>query len=100
LLLFIHEQSPETSLTGCGLESVKHFCFGTSRTLALQENAGFAAINPFGRNMFTKEAVSWIEVGPGSTFQLCYAAFIHETGKETDDQPENAWKLFEPRTGE
>ena len=57
---------------------------------------GFIAINPFGRNAFTKEAVSRVEVKPGATLKLRYAAFIHETEEESGYQPQSAWKLFEP----
>ena len=56
---------------------------------------GFIALNPFGRNAFTKEEASRMEVPTGSTLKLRYAAFVHETEKESAYHPQSAWKLFE-----
>lgn len=48
---------------------------------------GFLAANPFGRNAFTRQPKSRIEVKPGERFQLRFTVLIHDT---PDTQPFDA----------
>jgi len=45
---------------------------------------GFLAMNPFGRQAFTKEAPSRIAIKPGEVFRLRYGVVIHESAAEAD----------------
>lgn len=55
---------------------------------------GFLAMNPFGRNAFTKQEPSRIVVKPGETFRLRYGVTVHSTAKETDYNPADVYRKF------
>ncbi len=55
---------------------------------------GLIVLNPFGRNAFTKDDKSRIEVKRGETFTLHFAAVIHESASEAEYSPAKAFQTF------
>jgi hypothetical protein len=55
---------------------------------------GFVAINPFGRNAFTRGEKSRVEVSPGQSLKLRFAAVVHDSNSEADYDPRAAWSRF------
>jgi hypothetical protein len=48
---------------------------------------GFMAANPFGRQAFTGEEKSRVDVRPGEDFRLRYGVFWYDSGQEQLDLP-------------
>jgi len=55
---------------------------------------GFLALNPFGRNAFTKGEPSRVVVKPGVVFKLRYGVIVHESATEADYDPATAYRAF------
>lgn len=56
---------------------------------------GLIVLNPFGRNAFTKEDKSRVEVKRGETLTLRFAAVVHESDSEADYSPAKAFQTFD-----
>lgn len=55
---------------------------------------GFLAMNPFGRNAFTKQEPSRIVVKPGEVFKLRYGVAVHSSKTEAEFDPANVYRTF------
>lgn len=55
---------------------------------------GFLAVNPFGRNAFTKQEPSRIVVKKGETFRLRFGVVVHESKAEADYHPAEIYREF------
>lgn len=55
---------------------------------------GFLAMNPFGRQAFTKQEPSRVVVRRGETFQLRYGVVVHETATADDYHPGDMYRQF------
>jgi len=55
---------------------------------------GFLAMNPFGRQAFTRGEASRVVVSPGETFTLRYGVVVHDTAAEADFDPAAAYRAF------
>lgn len=55
---------------------------------------GFLAMNPFGRNAFTKQEASRVIVKPGETFRLRYGVVVHVTATEQGYKPAESYAHF------
>ena len=55
---------------------------------------GFLAVNPFGRNAFTKQEPSRHVIKKGDTFRLRFGVAVHETAAETDYKPADVYRDF------
>lgn len=59
---------------------------------------GFLAMNPFGRQAFTKQELSRIVVARGETLKLRYGVAVHESQTEGDYQPGAIYRDFAGQT--
>lgn len=57
---------------------------------------GFLALNPFGRQAFTKQEPSRVVVKPGESLRLRYGVVVHATQREADYDPSAANVAFNP----
>ena len=57
---------------------------------------GFLALNPFGRQAFTKQEPSRVVVKPGESLKLRYGVLVHASDKETDYDAAAAFRDFNP----
>ena len=55
---------------------------------------GFLAVNPFGRNAFTKQEPSRIVVRQGETFRLRFGVVVHESKDESEYHPSDIYRGF------
>ena len=55
---------------------------------------GFLAVNPFGRNAFTKGEKSRVVVKPGETFKLRFGVAVHATPTANEYQPAKVYQDF------
>ena len=60
---------------------------------------GFLAVNPFGRNAFTKQEPSRIVVKRGETFRLRFGVVVHESKTEADYHPADLYREFSGAKG-
>ena len=55
---------------------------------------GFLAMNPFGRQAFTRGEASRVAVSPGRILRLHYGVVVHDTATEADFDPATAYRTF------
>lgn len=55
---------------------------------------GFLAMNPFGRNAFTKQERSRVVVKSGESFRLRFGVAVHESDAESDYKPADVYREF------
>ncbi|MDB5340657.1 MAG: hypothetical protein JWN70_6276, partial [Planctomycetaceae bacterium] len=55
---------------------------------------GFLAVNPFGRNAFTKQEPSRIVIKRGEKFHLRFGVVVHESQAESDYRPLESYRDF------
>ena len=71
----------------------------TTKDLEKYDHYGFLALNPFGRNAFTKQEPSRVIVKPGESFQLRYGVLVHGSDKESDYDAAAAYRRFNLKAG-